>query len=122
MTLLPIWLQATIPSCVRMTLPAGSQCCFDTATYHTSMPNTVTERGRGGGCDGRSRCTVETDYRSAGALGGSSPGWENASGVGFSRATLQRLEREGMLGLTRRRLLGLPDEGRVPDAPAEAAR
>ena len=28
--------------------------------------------------------------------------------------TLKRLESEGKLGLTRRRILGLPDEGSVP--------
>ena len=60
-----------------MTLPAGSQCCFDTATFHTSMPNLITEPGQGGGYDHRSRCTVETDYRSSGGLGGTNAGWEN---------------------------------------------
>ena len=32
-----------------------------------------------------------------------------------SRATLRRLEAAGKLGLTRRRILGLPDEGNVPE-------
>ena len=108
--------QETIPNCVRLTLSAGSQVCFDTATYHTSMPNTLTasERGRGGGEDGRSRCTVEVDYRTSGGLGGVSPSWQNADGA-IARGTFQRLDAEGRLGRTRRRLLGLPDEGAVPD-------
>ena len=79
------------------------------------MPNLVTEVGHGGGVDGRSRCTVETDYRTTGGLGGTTPTWANADGA-ISRETLQRLECEGQLGLTRRRILALPDEGPVPKA------
>jgi hypothetical protein len=36
--------QASIPNAVRFTLPAGSCVCFDTATWHTSLPNLITER------------------------------------------------------------------------------
>ena len=58
--------------------------------------------------------TVEVDYRTSGGLGGVSPSWQNADGA-IARGTFQRLDAEGRLGRTRRRLLGLPDEGAVPD-------
>eukprot|EP01048_Picozoa_sp_COSAG05_P000254 COSAG05_NODE_7_length_42457_cov_58.929152_11_plen_84_part_00 len=83
------------------------------------MPNLCTRAGQGGGVDGRSRCTVQTNFQSSsynwGSVEGREQTWRNLDrGDMPSRETLRRLEAEGKLGLTRRRILGLPDEGSVP--------
>ena len=94
--------QSAMPNHVRFPVEAGTMVMFDNAIWHTSMPN---RGGRGGGLDGRSRCSVEIDYRSS-----ESP----HTGLHISEPILRRLAESGRLPVPRRRLLGLPDEGMGP--------
>ena len=103
-----------MPNRVRFAVPAGACVMFDIATWHTSMPN---RGGAHGGLDGSSRCTVEIDYRSSETpYSGSSTGraWGDVclgKRVGVTEKVLRRLAKEGRLPVSRRRMLGLPDEG-----------
>eukprot|EP01047_Picozoa_sp_COSAG01_P055561 COSAG01_NODE_6200_length_3797_cov_318.655760_4_plen_285_part_00 len=75
-------------------VPAGTALCFDTASWHTGMPNTSGEDRRG----------VILGYRSS----------QTASvghACGVSDSTLRRLDARGLLPVVRRRLMGLPDVG-----------
>ena len=77
------------------------------------MPN----RGGGhGGLDGKSRCTIEIDYRSSETpySGGRDPMWGDVAlgkRVGVTERVLRKMAGEGRLPVARRRMLGLPDEG-----------
>ena len=77
------------------------------------MPN---RGGAQGGLDGRSRCTIEIDYRSSETPYSGSRGaeWGDVAlgkRVGVTERVLRKLAREGRLPVSRRRMLGLPDEG-----------
>ena len=51
-----------------------------------------------------------------GTVEGRQQSWRNLdSDSMISKETLRRLDAEGKLGIQRRRILGLPDEGPVPD-------
>jgi hypothetical protein len=68
--------------------------------WHTSMPNT----------SGHDRRAAHFSYiSSAVSPHGANPTWGERAGM--SEETLRRLDAEGKLGVTRRRILGLPDEG-----------
>jgi hypothetical protein len=68
------------------------------AVWHTSVENT----------SGRDRCGAHFSYASSGRQGNTQ---EWGATAGLSEETLRRLDREGKLGVVRRRILGLPDEG-----------
>ena len=53
-----------MPNNLRLAVPAGTTVVFDTACWHTSLPN-LGLAGQGGGLDGLSRCTVQVDYTEA---------------------------------------------------------
>ena len=94
--------QALMPNYVEAALPAGSGIAFDSHVWHTSMPNT----------SGADRRCAYFGYRSSGRFLGTSahaPRWGPVAGL--SEAALRRLDREGKLGVQRRRILGLPDTG-----------
>ena len=64
------------------------------------MPNT----------SGRDRCAAHFSYMSSAVSPyGPNPAW--GARAGMSEETLRRLDANGKLGVTRRRILGLPDTG-----------
>ena len=72
--------------------------------------------GGHGGLDGKSRCTIEIDYRSSETpySGGRDPQWGDVAlgkRVGVTERVLRKMAGEGRLPVSRRRMLGLPDEG-----------
>jgi hypothetical protein len=99
--------QRLMPNCIEAALPAGSAIAFDSSGWHTSMPNT----------SGQARRSCYSLYRSSENRGslteGRNPTWPAPGGTraGIPEQTLRRLDREGKLGIQRRRILGLPDTG-----------
>jgi ectoine hydroxylase-related dioxygenase (phytanoyl-CoA dioxygenase family) len=91
--------QTLMPNYVEAALPAGCGIAFDSHVWHTSMPNT----------SGVDRRCAYFGYRSSGRFWPQLPVWGEAAGL--SEETLKRLDGEGKLGVQRRRILGLPDEG-----------
>ena len=86
--------QELMPNHFEAALPAGSAIAFDSSIWHTTFANV----------SGQDRRAAHFTYRSSAAA-------SQSGQHGLSESTLGRLAAEGKLGVQRRRILGLPDEG-----------
>ena len=107
--------QEAMANHIKFTGKPGDILLFDTACWHTSMPNRA-RPGEGGGLDGASRCTVQVDYRSSETPYRGPRDFHWGAKAAISEPTLRRLAAQGKLPVSRRRLFGLPDHGVGDDA------
>lgn len=89
------------PNLVKIAVKAGTFMCFDTAIWHTALPN----------ASQRPRCTVTLGWETSRMKGGE---------PAISEAAAQRLAEAGRLPLSRQRLFGLPNTGLPNQAVARS--
>ena len=87
-----------MPNQVKFAVSAGTAIIFNTAIWHTALPNTSTE----------DRQCVIIRYHSR--TGGMPPGLVVSGSSGLTPSTLQQLAQKGLLNDERREILGADDD------------